>query len=75
MLKLVKIQSLPRSVTDQLNERENEEVTSNHLFIITGQGVVEFVSLTCVQTLCDCGWFNQVTSAKVTGDEMVKVSH
>lgn len=33
------------------------------------------VSLTGVQALGDCGRFDQVPSAQVTGDEMVKVSH
>lgn len=33
------------------------------------------VSLTGVQALGDCGWFNQVASTQVTGDEMVKISH
>lgn len=33
------------------------------------------VSLTGVEALGDCGWFNQVASTQVTGDEMIKVSH
>lgn len=50
--------------------------TSEQTTQMTGtKKCVSVVLLTGVQALGDRGWFDQVTSTQVTGDEMVKVSN